>query len=284
MSGARLTALMPVRAYHPPYLRAALDSLRDQSSPDWELLVVAEREDLDALGAALADDLRDPRIELIANEGRRLAGAFNTGMRRARTEFVAILLGDDMWAADAVAVLGEALRAHPEADFLHSSRRIVDEDGRAISSVHRVRETFSLAEFARGGSPVKHLLCWRRTTALALGGMDETLNSVGPDDFDFPWSMAEAGARFHAIPECLYLYRDHRKCYRLTTHLPASVHSRELWRILRKHRHGRWAALRFVVTARRTYLRQCLYRSPLEQQIRERLRLGPRRAWRDTYV
>jgi glycosyltransferase involved in cell wall biosynthesis len=281
---ALLTALMPVRDYHPPYLRAALDSLRDQSSPDWELLVIAEPEDLGALAAALADDLRDPRIELIANDGRRLAGAFNTGMRRSRTEFVAILLADDMWAREAVAVLGEALRVHPEVDFLHSSRRIVDGDGQAISSVHRARETFSLAEFARGGSPVKHLLCWRRSTALALGGMDETLNSVGPDDFDFPWSMAEAGARFRAIPECLYLYRDHRECFRLTTHLPASVHARELRRILRKHGHGRLAALRFAVIARRTYLRQCLYRSPLEQRVRERLGLGPRRAWRDTYV
>ena len=32
------------------------------------------------------------------NEGRKLAGAMNTGMRHAETPFVAILLSDDMWA------------------------------------------------------------------------------------------------------------------------------------------------------------------------------------------
>jgi hypothetical protein len=43
--------------------------------------------------------------------------------------------------------------------------------------------------------------------------MDGTLNSVGPDDFDFPWSMAEHGAVVRAIPDCLYLDRDHRSSF-----------------------------------------------------------------------
>lgn len=40
--------------------------------------------------------------------------------------------------------------------------------------------------------------------ALACGGLDESLNSVWPDDYDLPWTMAEHGAMFKAISECLY--------------------------------------------------------------------------------
>jgi len=32
-------------------------------------------------------------------------------------------------------------------------------------------------------------------------------NNHGPDDYDFPWTMAEAGAVFCAIKDPLYLYR-----------------------------------------------------------------------------
>ena len=45
--------------------------------------------------------------------------------------------------------------------------------------------------------------------ALATGGMDEAFSPSGSDDYDFPWSMFEQGARFQALPECLYIYRNY---------------------------------------------------------------------------
>ncbi len=139
-------------------------------------------------------------------------------MRAARTEFVSILLGDDLWAEDAVEVLERNLATRPDVDFFHSARRIIDDHGAPISGVAPPVEDVSREHFLTG-APVKHLLCWRRELGLSIGGIDESLNSVGPDDYDFPWSMAEAGARFGAVPECLYVYRDHRSGFRLTTHL-----------------------------------------------------------------
>jgi glycosyltransferase involved in cell wall biosynthesis len=277
-----VTALMPVKDYHRGYLRKALDSLLEQTRSDWRLLIIAEDTERDSLADVLRQDLRDPRIALIANEGRKLSGAFNTGMRHARTEFVAILFGDDMWSRDAVAVLTESIRRHPEADFFHSSRMVVDEDDRPLSSVHPSAANMTLEDFTRF-SPVKHLLCWRRELALSFGGMDETLNSVGPDDYDFPWTMAENGAVFRAIPDCLYLYRDHRDSFRLTTHLPRSVHVREMRRIMKKHGVSRMKIERRVLAARRSYLRQCLYRSPLDRWVKQKAGLDPRRGWRESY-
>ena len=278
---AALTALLPVKDYHEGYLREAVDSLHGQSNPDWELLVIGERENLSELGAFLEADLADERVTLVASEGRRLAGALNTGMRSARTEFVGILLGDDMWSPDAVAALAAAISANPDADFFHSARIVIDESGRPLSSVHPARETVSAADF-EVESPVKHLLCWRRELALSFGGMDEALPPIGTDDFDFPWTMAEHGARFHAVSECLYRYRDHRESYRLTTHLPLSVCVRGLRTIMRKHGQGRIRTERRVLKARRTYLRQCLYRSDLHRRLGRGA--DPRRGWRDTYA
>jgi glycosyltransferase involved in cell wall biosynthesis len=280
MLAPTLTALMPVKAYHERYLHEAVGSMLAQASPRWRALVIAEEPVSEELKAIVA---RDPRFEVIVNEGRKLAGALNTGMRRAETEFVATLLGDDMWSPGTVEVVARSIAESPRTDFFHSARRVVDEQGRRISSVHPSRARVSVEDFGTGTSPVKHLLCWRREMGLAIGGMDESLDSVAVDDYDFPWSMAENGARFTAIPDCLYVYRDHRESFRLTTHLPRSHHKRELARIMRKHGADRATIRHAVSRAERAYLKQCLFRSPLDRWLKTRRGHDPRRGWRETY-
>lgn len=279
---ARLTVLLPVKNYHPSYLQQSVASVIGQSAGDWRLLVIAEPHDQTHFESVLHGALGDARTRLIANQGRKLAGAINTGMRHAETDFVALLLADDLWATDAVAVLASYIGRYPEVDFFHTSRRVIDENGTPISSVHHSRPHFTLDDFKRG-SPVKHLLCWRTSTGLAIGGLDESLNSVGPDDYDFPWMMAEHGARFKAVSECLYYYRDHRDAYRLTTHLPLSVHKSECQRIFKKHGVPWRERRRYVTRAQRGFLRQCLYRNGIDRWIKERFGYDARRGWRETY-
>ena len=254
----------------------------EQTCPRWRLLIVIEPEDAQKFAELLASELSDVRVHLIFNQGKKLAGAINTGMRAACTPFVAILLGDDTWDPCAIAVLESNIERFPQCDFFHSARRVIDENDEPISAIYPARESFALTDFWNG-SPVKHLLCWRRELGLTAGGVDETLNSVGPDDYDFPWVMAEHGARFHAIQECLYIYRDHREGYRLTTHLPRDHHAREIETILRKHGVPTRARARLVRQAKTSYLRQCLYLSSRDQTEKESLGFDPRNGWRESY-
>jgi glycosyltransferase involved in cell wall biosynthesis len=253
-----------------------------QSCPDWRLLIIVEKEDRLTFERLLQRELADARCRLVVNEGRKLSGAMNSGMQQAETPFVAILLSDDMWAPNATEVLSAHITRNPDCDFFHSSRVMIDEQDRPISAVHPSRPNFEIKDFLVS-SPVKHLLCWRRDLALSFGGMDETLNNVGPDDYDFPWTMAEHGARFHAIPDALYLYRDHRDAERLTTHLPMSVHMREIRRIFRKHGASRDETQAMLARAKSSYLRQCLYKNRVDKWLKELLGHEARSGWRETY-
>ena len=282
LSESVVTALVPVRYFCPRFFLAAIDSLQQQTAPTWQSRVIVEAGQRPAIESVLGSRLGDPRIVVIENDGRGLAGAFNTGMRDATTEFVAILLADDLWSLDAVSVLEHEIRARQTVDFFHTARRIIDEHGTSISSVHPPTPAVTIADF-QTRAPVKHLLCWRRTIGLEVGGMDESLNSVGPDDLDFPWTMAEHGVTFDAIEDCLYLYRDHRSHYRLTTHLPRSVHRRELARIFRKHGLPPAVARQRIREATNSYLRQCLYRSPIDAWWRRAVGRPPKDPWRERY-
>lgn len=278
-----ITVLMPVRAYRRDYLEQAIRSITGQTCATWRLLIIVGPEPTTEFCQACGDLLDDPRIAVIPNEGRKLAGKLNTGMRHAQTAFVAALFADDLWSEDAVEVLLRTIREHPEADLLHSARRFIDDHGEPISDVYPSRPGVTSSDFLID-APVKHLLCWRVQKALSFGGMDESLNSIGADDFDFPWTMADRGARFLAVPECLYIARDHRAYFRLTTHIPRSVHVRELRRIMRKHGAGPDVISRRIAEARETYLRQCLYRNRLDRYLRRQPADAPAESWREPFV
>ena len=281
MNDHRLTVIMPLRNYEGRFLRKAVESILQQTCPSWRLLIVVEPAELEAFRTLLRDETKDPRVGIIINRGHRLAGAINSALRSATSEYVALLLSDDLWSTDAVEILNGYIARYPDVDFFHSSRRYIDETGNFISSVYASRDALGLEDFRFG--PVKHLLCWRRSKALSIGGLDESLSSlVGPDDYDFPWTMAEHGATFKTIPECLYYYREHCECYRLTTHTPLMVNLREVARILKKHRVGFWGR-----TQRLTQLwlnsrigSPYLYRSTLDKWITDRLGYDVRRRWK----
>jgi glycosyltransferase involved in cell wall biosynthesis len=277
-----LTVFIPLTHYHELYLRRAIASVFRQTRADWRLLIVVDEADASHFRTLLAEPLRDPRVRLIHRHGRLLAGSYNSAMRAAETDFVAPLLGDDLWAINAVEVLGSYIRAHPEVDFFHSGRYFIDGDSRRISSDYLPAASVALADFPCS-SPVKHLLCWRARTGLACGGVDETLNNHGSDDYDFPWTMMEHGAVFMAIPQCLYIVRDHRDGYRLTTHVPRSVQLHELRRILEKHGVPPNVVRQRLRDATRTYLKQSLFRNPVHRWVRERLGFDAGRGWREPY-
>lgn len=282
MNEPHVTVLVPVGEFHSDFLRKALRSVIDQTCPRWRLFVIADDKNFAAVTKALRDELADPRIDIIRAPKAQLAPKLNAGMKCASSDFLALLLGDDMWSSAAIQVLTEYLDRFPEVDLLHSSRMFIDKNDKPISSVYYSREKVGLKDFVTT-SPIKHLLCWRKDKALALGGFDESINYVGPDDYDFPWSMAEAQAVFKSIKECLYLIRDHREHYRLTTHVPRSWQIRETKRIMRKHGVAKSDIRKRITSAKQSYLRQCLYRSTLDRWIKKLLAHDAHQGWREPY-
>ena len=283
MSRDQITIFIPIKHYHEGYLRQAIDSVFQQTRTDWRLLLLVDEAAIPHFQQMLAEAVSDPRVRLVPRRGRLLAGAYNTAIREAETEFITVLLGDDRFAPETVQVLGESITAHPGVDFFHGGRYFVDADNRRISADYLPPPTPVTVERFHQGSPVKHLFCWRVALGLSCGGVDESLNNFGSDDYDFPWTMLEHGAVFHPVPRPLYIVRDHRDGYRLTTHVPRSVQRRELARIFEKHGVPRDIARRRIRDATRGYLKQSLFRNRLHRWILERMGFDPRRGWREPY-
>jgi len=248
-----ITVLMPCKDQKKEFFFDALQSMLQQTSSRWRLLVItdpASPPDLELW----TESVQDNRIELLRCPNAGFARALNYGLSAANTCFVSILLSDDRYAPNAIEVLIAYRERFPAADFFHSARRHINERGALWGDVMPTRKTFDLDYFWTRGSPVKHLLCWRREKAIDIGGMDESLSLHGCDDYDFPWRMAEAGARFQAIDECLYEYRLHHSHDRLTTSVAVQRQITTLRKMFDRHAVPARESDRFVQRAISNYL------------------------------
>jgi glycosyltransferase involved in cell wall biosynthesis len=105
------------------FLPRALDSLVDQSLPDWELIVVDDGSP-DDTQQVLAPYLRDPRVTCIRfarNQG--LGRALNAGIDASAAEVIAYLPSDDVWYAEHLASLAPLFAEHPDLVLAYSGIR-----------------------------------------------------------------------------------------------------------------------------------------------------------------
>jgi glycosyltransferase involved in cell wall biosynthesis len=268
---------MPSKNVKTSFFKEALNSVYSQSTFLWNLIIIVDNFDEEFLRNF--DSVDDRRVSLLKNESQLINGALNTGMKYATTPYVCSLHCDDLLDKAAIEVMCRYIRKYPDIDFFHSSRLYIDENGCPISSVYRARESFALSDFKDYG-PVKHLHCWKVSSALAIGGMDESLGLHGGDDYDFPWCMAEAGYSFKAVVECLYYKRDHRAYYRLSTHVPLERQIEELKKIWRKHRMTEREIECQISRRRGSYLKEALYVDEQDRIRKEKEGFDIHRGWR----
>ena len=200
-----LSVLVPV--HDPPLhmLREAVESVRVQTSDDWELCLVDDgSRDVQVIEALRAYAETDPRIRLQRrNDAGGISVATNTAMAMANGEYVALLDHDDLLVPNALQLVAEAIAADPELDMVYSDEAVVV-DGRRVSQVLKPGwspESFACHMYAC------HLGVYRRAIATEVGGFRPQYD--GCQDYDFVLRFTEQTARVAHIPAQLYHWRAH---------------------------------------------------------------------------
>lgn len=103
-----------------PYIEAALESVRSQSVPDWEMWVVENHSTdggLEIVGRLAASDSRIRLVEA-PEEVRGPGAARNLGIRMARGEWIQFLDADDLLLPGHFAAQSEVVKKHPHAGII----------------------------------------------------------------------------------------------------------------------------------------------------------------------
>ena len=110
---------------------AAIESVRSQTYPSWEVVVVIDGPTDNT--AEVVRAFKDERISVVAltvNQGP--AAARNAGIAEARGEFIAFLDDDDAWLPDKLSSQVALLSAEADLGLVHGGVVDVMEDGRRL--------------------------------------------------------------------------------------------------------------------------------------------------------
>lgn len=195
--------VVPAYESEPSLLVAALDSIRRQTWPNWELIVVddgSRRVDVAGLVRRWAGS--DERVRLVvrpANGG--IAEATGDGIDAARGEFIGFVDHDDLLTPDALRRVRRTAATAPDVDAIYSDEAIVDAEGRIVVTHHK--PDFSPRRLL--GQPyINHFTVLRRTLLAA----DRPRRELEPSqDFDLLLRVLPRARRVAHVPEVLYHWR-----------------------------------------------------------------------------
>ena len=195
-----LSILMPTFNPNDEFLTAAVESVIAQVYENWELILVDDGSS-DSRARALLKNLgqRDARIQIGVQEHGGISSALNTGLARARGDWIALLDHDDLLEPDALFRAIELMQNDREADVIYSDEdKIVD--GKLAAPL--LKPDWS-PEFFRTHDYLGHFVVMRRDLARA----EFRSEFDGAQDYDLLLRISEKTDRIRHIPRVLYHWR-----------------------------------------------------------------------------
>lgn len=204
------------------FLPAAVDSVRAQSYPDWELIIVDDGSRAEELREARAITARlaaRARVLAHADGGSHGASAArNLGIAAARGAYVALLDADDIWLPGKLTRQVEALQRHPQVAMTFARVRYFSDDPQAAAEFDQPFGALHegvypppqlTLEFLRDASvyPCPTAVLVRRGAFAAVGGFDPRFRKVRTDLV--AWTRINTRFPVHADAQIVARYRQH---------------------------------------------------------------------------
>jgi O-antigen biosynthesis protein len=201
-----ISVLMPTFDTPEKWLWRAIESVRSQLYPHWELCVADDGSSAAGVRTMLEEYARlDRRIRVVFRQTNgHISAASNTALEMATGDFIALLDHDDELPMHALYMVAVALNEDPGLDLIYSDEDKIDESGRRFSPYFKPDWDPILLT---GMNVVSHLGVYRTSLVRSLGGFREGFE--GSQDWDLALRAGEAisSARIHHIPHVLYHWR-----------------------------------------------------------------------------
>ncbi|MEZ4867710.1 MAG: glycosyltransferase family A protein [Caldilineaceae bacterium] len=189
MAAPKVSIIMPT--YNQArYIGAAIQSVVDQTFPDWELIIVDDGSTDET--AAIVTQFNEPRIHYIDQVNQGVCIARNVGIAKARGEYLAFLDADDLYERNKLQVQVAHLDQNPTIGLTYGWRTEIDQHGNPLN-LARLPATASLETIVLSFPFAPSDFMVRRTWVDAVGGF--RLGFVVNEDRDLYIRLVLAGCQ-----------------------------------------------------------------------------------------
>jgi glycosyltransferase involved in cell wall biosynthesis len=240
------------------YLPLAVRSALSQSFRDLEVLILDDAS-TDRSPEVVQELLHDPRVKYIKhpiNVG--INANRNSGLARARGEYVAMLDSDDVWLDNGkLESQVEVLDADPACGLVGTFAKVLDSEGRAIGTLAPYTDHDRICRSLLVRNQFVHSSVLLRKRALDRAGWYDTSIPIW-EDYEL-WLRLANAATVCNLPLPMTGYRRHSGNISLSAEAKSVV---SYWHIYRRHRksypHGSLLWLKAVLLTCRYHLKHPL--------------------------
>ncbi|MGI6254820.1 MAG: glycosyltransferase [Acutalibacter sp.] len=194
-------------------LRRAVESLRGQTLPHWELVLWDDGSDPQGALALEQAAALDSRVRLYrGRENRGLGYALNRCMERGRGSFLARLDDDDLCHPRRLERQVEFLRSHPAYGWVGCAARLVDRWG--VWGVLAPPQEPGPRDFLAHSPYIHPGVMFRREVLEQAGGYSQSPRHLGCEDYHLFFRLHAGGERGYNLPVSLVDYWEDRDSYR----------------------------------------------------------------------
>jgi hypothetical protein len=201
-----ISVILPV--YNPPpvFLEAAIQSVKSQAYPYWQLCIADDASPDPEIKKILERHAsEDERIEVMfRKENGHICQSSNSALALARGEFIALLDHDDLLHPDALLEIAHVVNQKPDIGMIFSDEDKCDEHGTRYGPYRKMGWD---PELLLGQNCVSHLGVYRTELVRALGGFRPGYEGSQDYDLALRASRALTPAQIHHIPRILYHWR-----------------------------------------------------------------------------
>ncbi len=201
-----ISVLLPV--YNPDLklLREAIDSVRKQIYPRWELCIADDASTNAKVRPFLEEAARgDSRIKIMFRKSNgHISACSNSALSLATGEWCALLDQDDVFSENALAFVALEIMEHPAAGLIYSDEDKIDHAGVRSNAFFK---TDWNPELFLGQNYINHLGVYRTSLLREIGGFREGFE--GSQDYDLALRCVEQlrAEDIRHIPRILYHWR-----------------------------------------------------------------------------
>lgn len=200
----KFSLIMPVYNVEAELLEKAIESVRNQIYPEWELCIADDASPKSHIRSILTYYSKlDPRIKVVfRTENGHISAASNSALELATGDYIALLDHDDELAIDALFENAKLINSHPDADFIYSDEDKIDTKGNRFAPCFKPDWS---PEYFYATMYTCHLSVYRTSVIREIGGFRSEYD--GSQDYDLGLRVVEKAKNIYHIPKILYHWR-----------------------------------------------------------------------------
>jgi glycosyltransferase involved in cell wall biosynthesis len=203
-----ISVVLPVYNPNPKWLIEAIESVRNQIYPDWELCIADDAStNLKIRSILKSYTQKDPRIKVVFREKNgHISACSNSALEIASGQWIALLDHDDLMPTHALFWVADAIGKNPEARLIYSDEDKIDEAGMRFDPYFKCDWNLDLFY---SHNMISHLGVYRADIVKKIQGF--RLGLEGSQDHDLALRFIEhiQQNQIHHIPRVLYHWRVH---------------------------------------------------------------------------